>query len=132
MTKNVKPWMIWTAAVLGTLMVLGALGRGGGRMSSLPVGGEGELRLAGAQGVWIALDESAWDAMLDAESQAAGGGKGAGAAIYQLAEAKRIRIIPTGSKVRILEKGATSRKVEVVSGEDRGKVGWVQAEFVYP
>jgi hypothetical protein len=134
MTYEAKHRLIGVSLAIVGLIMLAVAGRGtGGSFSSLPVGGEGELRLAGADCVWVCLDDSAWDAMIDAENRIAERRQPhPGEAIARLAEAGRIRIIATGSKVRILDRGAVSRKIEIVSGEDRGKVGWVQAEFVYP
>lgn len=97
---------------------------------AVDVGSEGKLKLPGGSGVWVCLDESSWDEMLSAENKGAAGGPGAGAAIYRLAEARKIRKYPNGTKVRVLHARIFSRQVEVIDGPDRGDTGWVQAEFV--
>jgi hypothetical protein len=96
----------------------------------LRLGDVGELRLDGASGVWIALDEASWDAMIGAEVEGARGGPGAGAAIYRLARDGKARKFPVGTRVRVVHLGFASAQVEVLGGEEAGARGWVQSEFV--
>jgi hypothetical protein len=95
------------------------------------VGEEGQLKGLGlVNGVWLALDENSWDALLDAQNQAGQGGPGAGAALFRLAEAGKVKIYPIGTRVRVVKSGLASRLVEVLDGPDRGDRGWVQFELV--
>ena len=55
---------------------------------------------------------------------------GSRAAIYDLANAGRIRVYPNGTQVRVIESRSARKLVEVIEGEDRGQSGWVQVEFV--
>lgn len=98
----------------------------------LGVGEVGRLTLPGATGVWIALDESAWTPMIDAENEGARGGPGSGAAMYELAHAGRIKFYAVGTRVKVVGTNTFSRQVEVLDGEDQGDRGWVQMEFVGP
>jgi hypothetical protein len=90
------------------------------------------LELPGGQGVWLATSDADWNDLLDAENAAAEGGPGAGAAIRLMGESGRARKYPNGTRVRILKASPLSRFVEVIDGDDRGRTGWVQAEFVRP
>jgi hypothetical protein len=106
--------------------------RGSASSSSDPRPGE-EAQLKGLglrNGVWLALDENSWDAMLDAQNEGAKEGPGAGSALFRLAQAGKVRIYPIGTRVRVLKSGFGSRLVEVLEGPDRGDRGWVQSELV--
>jgi hypothetical protein len=99
---------------------------------ALNVGQVGELghKDGGMTTVWLCLDETWWDAMLDAQKEAANGGADAGASLYSLANTGKIKVYAAGTKVRLLKSSAFSRQVEVLDGDDKGDVGWVQNENV--
>jgi hypothetical protein len=91
---------------------------------------DGILELPGGTAVWMATTDDDWDDLIDAENFGAGGGKGAGGPIYRMAQAGRARVYPNGTRVRVRKTSFTARFVEVVDGDDTGRSGWVQVEFV--
>ncbi|MGP0065930.1 MAG: hypothetical protein ACLQGP_20315 [Isosphaeraceae bacterium] len=95
---------------------------------SASIGETGKLGYAnGSDGaVWLALEESAWNDMLDAQNAQSLG------ALARLARAGKVKAYPVGTKVRVIHSGIVSRKVIVLDGEDSGDMGWVQVEFVLP
>jgi hypothetical protein len=104
-----------------------------GRLRPIPVPSVDDtatLELPGGQGVWLATSDADWNDLIDAENAAAEGGPGAGAAIARMGESGRARKYPNGTRVRVLKASPLSLFVEVVDGVDRGRTGWVQAEFV--
>jgi hypothetical protein len=95
------------------------------------VGDLGTLHLPGGGGeVWLATSEEDWDAMLEAQDAAARGGPGSGEALSRLAAAGRVRAYASGTRVRVTKISSSSRFVEVLDGEDKGRSGWVQREFI--
>ncbi len=105
-----------------------------GPAEPLAVGTLGTLELEGQQAVWMARSEPDYHAMVTAEAtlydrrpnRPAGGG----AAIYRLAEPKRVRAYAIGTRVRVLEDLGKPLVVQVVDGEDKGARGWVQRDMV--
>lgn len=118
-----KSWV-----VVGVLVALWAIG------SMLPprdVVLPGEIRvLGGSSAVWLATTSDDYDAMLDAQNAAARGGPGAGSLMLRLAESGRARAYPGGSEVQVIETAVGSALVEIASGEDKGRQGWVQKEML--
>ncbi len=105
-----------------------------GPLEPLEAGTEGTLELDGQQAVWMAKSEPDYHAMYAAEqtlySKRPNRPAGGGAAIYRLAEAKRVRAYPVGTRVRVLEDLGKPLVVQVIAGEDKGARGWVQREMV--
>jgi hypothetical protein len=92
------------------------------------VGELGKLGYPGGGGhsVWVALDESAWNDMIDAlNAQSLG-------ALSRLAEKGKVKAYAVGTNVRVVRSGFASRKIIVTDGDDAGDMGWVQFEFVLP
>jgi hypothetical protein len=95
------------------------------------VGDLGTLHLPGGGGeVWLATSEEDWGPMLEAQDAAARGGPRLGEALSRLAAAGRVRAYASGTRVRVTKVSSSSRFVEVLDGEDKGRSGWVQREFV--
>ena len=70
--------------------------------------------------------------MIEAENTAAQGGEGSGAALYRLIEAGKVKVLPVGTRVRVVKGSMFSRKVLVLDGEEQGTEGWIQVEEVLP
>ena len=97
------------------------------------VGTVGTLELEGQQSVWMARSAKDYPAMVaaaatlyDKRPDRPGGG---GAAIFRLAEAKRVRAHAVGTRERVLEDQGNALVVQVIAGEDKGARGWVQREM---
>ncbi len=84
----------------------------------------------GGSTVWMASTALDCIPMLDAQNKAARGGPGAGGDLCKLAEAGRVVCYPVGTVVRVVKRTSLWRFVEVIEGEDKGRAGWVQAEFL--
>jgi hypothetical protein len=126
-------------AAVGLIVVLVMVGRDGGPdrprvvvpSTVTFVGDLGTLRLPGGGGdVWLATSDEDRDAMLEAQAAAAQGGPGSGEAMRRLAEAGRVRAYASGTRVRVTKVTSFTRFVEVLDGEDKGRSGWVQREFI--
>lgn len=87
-------------------------------------GEEGVLSLAGAGHVFIAVDDDAWDAMIDAENA-----RDVEEIALLMAKGKVIREA-VGTRVKVLERRITSTKVRVRDGNNPGAEGWIQYDFV--
>jgi hypothetical protein len=91
----------------------------------------GTLQLPGGGGeVWLATSDEDWAPMLEAQDAAARGGPGSGEALSRLAAAGRVRAYASGTRVRVTKISSSSRFVEVLDGEAKGRSGWVQREFI--
>lgn len=88
--------------------------------TSVGIGEEGRLTDA----VLLAVDDDAWDAMIDA--QVAGDQYG----LLELITTGAVFAGEKGARVLVVDRGFTSRKVRVLEGETAGLAGWVQTEFV--
>lgn len=80
----------------------------------------------GGHAVWICLQESAWNDMLDAQNAGSLG------AMARLAQAGKVKAYPVGTRVKVAGSSLFSRKVIVLDGDDAGDMGWVQTEQVLP
>jgi hypothetical protein len=94
------------------------------------LGSFAKLGAEGMKTVWLCLDEASWNDMIDAQNLASKGGQGAGGPLYRLASAKKIRVFPAGTRVRVTKTGVTSRRVEVLEGDEIGTDGWIQTELL--
>jgi hypothetical protein len=126
-------------AAVGLIVVLVMVGRDGGPdrprvvvPSAVTFAGDlGTLRLPGGGGeVWLATSDEDWAPMLEAQDAAARGGPGSGEVMSRLAAAGRVRAYASGTRVRVMKISSYSRFVEVLDGEDKGRSGWVQREFI--
>jgi hypothetical protein len=145
--------LTWIALVFVALFLVSALnaprgGRSGGGTpapspgpsataaapagAALHAGDPARLDLPGANVVWLATTDDDWDALLDAENIGAKGGPGSLAPISRLAEAGRARCYANGTPVIVRKTAFMSIFVEIAEGEDAGRSGWVQREFVKP
>jgi hypothetical protein len=131
--------------VVGLVVMMVAFGGGGGganrggagRAVSEPRLGLGDVGRLGYQDgspgvIWVASADEDWDAMIDAQVDAARGGPGAGVRLSRLVASGRVLALPTGTAVRIVGSGMFSRQVLLLDGEYSGREGWVQVELVRP
>jgi hypothetical protein len=93
-------------------------------------GETGTLDYRGVATFWLAGVEMDFDALVDAENQAATGKPGAGSAISKLASSGRATRYRAGAHVRVLEVRGLRCHVEMLDEPDRGRRGWVQLRFV--
>ena len=75
---------------------------------------------------YLAVDDASWDLMFEAITARDNVG------LSQLVQARRVYVVPTGTKARVLEFGFTSYKVRLMDGPSAGAAGWVVREFVQP
>lgn len=92
------------------------------------VGEEATLDLAGASFVYLcATDAQAdWDELIDAENRADARWVG------ELMASGKVFRVPVGTRARVTQVAATSRKVRVLDGAESGREGWIQVEEVRP
>ena len=132
--------MVVALIVLGALMPKGDTIPRAGRADRSSVVSHGAVGVlgypdGGGMMIWLASTGDDFDPMLDAQNAAGAGGPGAGGQLVRLAEAGRVQSYPVGTRVRVISSGWFSQQVEVLDSGfpgDRGRTGWVQAEFVRP
>ena len=126
-------------AVVGLIVVLVMTCRDGGPdrpgvavpSTATRFGDLGTLQLPGGGGdVWLATTEEDWAPMLEVQDAAARGGPGSGEAMSPSGRGGAGGAYASGTRVRVTKTSSSSRFVEVLDGEDEGRSGWVQREFV--
>jgi hypothetical protein len=127
--STAKPWYTrWWAITLAVLAVMWAVGvvTGPAQSPRLTVGSMAVVRHEGAKGAWFAVDDEAFDSMIDGQiSQKP-------ELLDYLAEKGRIFREPNGSRVLVLKAGFESAFVQVRKGVNVGSEGWVQSPLLAP
>ena len=74
----------------------------------------------------LAIDDAAWDEMLDAENAKDG------VWLAELQDSERVYIVAAGTAARVRDTSVFAYKVRLMGGRFPGVVGWVKKEAVHP
>lgn len=124
-------WMIVGAAVFGFMGWLNRRSVDPARMPSVGAPGPAGLRIGdpvtvafpGRSVVYLS-SEGGWDDMIEAEAA------GSDELIRRLIERGQVMVVRAGSPGVVVKTGLASCLVRLTDGDDRGREGWIQREFV--
>jgi len=124
-----KPLGCFVAAVivLGILLVASYVG---GPDRTVLIDDRVQVGEEGGRPVWLAAGARDFEPMLEAQELASRGGRGDGELQFQLAEAKRIFLVESGTPAVVRDTGYGWVDVVILDGKRTGQVGRVQRELV--
>ena len=118
-------WLAWTVIVLVGLGVLGNfVGDKGASAQEFKPGDQVALYVSGAEMVFLATSEAAWDEMRSAQQAKSV------QLMARLMDQGKVIMTPSGSKVVVVKVNFTSVLVVLSNGPLAGREGWIQKEFV--
>ncbi len=118
-------WVFWLAPVV-VLFLLWAFGSSIPEPPRLTAGSIAVVRHSGAAGAWLAVNDDAFAAMLDAQNS------GSGELLGYLVEKGRVFREPNGGRVLVVRMGLGRCFVRVREGVNPDLEGWVQSELLAP
>lgn len=110
----------------GMLLFLANSGPSDNRPDSrVPTGGIGYLRMGRSKIVLLASNSAAlgqMQSMLAADNQEG---------VAQLMESGRVFAVPSNTRATVIEKGFQVHRVRILDGEERGREGRIEHEFIF-